>query len=206
VLEVLEDESPAQPDPVRPLFVETWQQLADVLRELGPSLGDREALRYLGFVASADALAALDALGPEMNIEVSSDGLRRLARVLAPDETGDPLATPEEVDPALRRALGFDAPLPAPEPNPEVEPEPGPLDEPPAPEPEPAPRPSRPRSARRPPRRCGSACAPGSPIERVAHRLGGRPRPGRDRGALARRPAAAESLGAQARGAGQYLR
>lgn len=140
VLEVLETETAAQPDPVRPLFLETWQQLADVLRELGTSLGDREALRYLGFVASADALAALDALGPEMNIEVSSDGLRRLARVLAPDETADPLAAPEEVDPQLRHALGFDEPLPPPEPNPEVEPE-APPDEELAPEPEPAPEP-----------------------------------------------------------------
>jgi hypothetical protein len=135
VLEVLEQETPAQPDPVRPLFVETWQELADVLRELGPTLGDREALRYLGFVASADALAALDSLGPEMNIEVSSDGLRRLARVLAPDETGDPLATPEGVDPALRRALGFEEPLPEPEPNPELEPEPDEGEPPPAPPP-----------------------------------------------------------------------
>ncbi|MGH7291419.1 MAG: transglycosylase SLT domain-containing protein, partial [Myxococcota bacterium] len=46
----------------------------------------------------------------------------RLARVIAPDESGDPLATPAAVDPALRDALGFDSPLPAPEPNPEVEP------------------------------------------------------------------------------------
>lgn len=129
VIEVLESRAPAQPDPVRPLFLETWQQLAAAMRELGPTLGDRDALRYLGFVAAADALAALDALGPEMNIEVSSDGLRRLARVLAPDDTVDPLVTPEDVDPALRRALGFEQPLPPPEPNPEVEdapPEPAP--------------------------------------------------------------------------------
>jgi hypothetical protein len=145
VLEVLESEAPAEDDPVRPLFLETWQQLADVLRALGRQLGDRDALHYLGFVASADALAALDALGPDMNIEISSDGLRRLARVLAPDETVDPLATPDEVDPELRRALGFDAPLPAPEENPEVELEDGPeltpeLELPEAP-PEPAPLP-----------------------------------------------------------------
>ncbi|MGH2901511.1 MAG: lytic transglycosylase domain-containing protein, partial [Solirubrobacteraceae bacterium] len=111
------------PDPVRPLFLDTWKRLAAVLRELGPALEDRAALRWLGFVAAADALAALDALGPEMNLEVSADGLRRLARVIAPDEGGDPLAAPASVDPALRDALGFDAPLPPPEPNPEVEPD-----------------------------------------------------------------------------------
>jgi soluble lytic murein transglycosylase-like protein len=81
----------------------------------------RDALRWLSF-DRADALAALDALGPEMNLEISPAGLRRLARVIAPDDGGDPLATPTAVDPALRDALGFDAPLPPPEPNPEVEP------------------------------------------------------------------------------------
>jgi hypothetical protein len=144
VLEVLESTEPAPVDPVRPLFLETWQELADVMRALGSRAGDRDALRYLGFVAAADALAALDALGPDMNLEISSDGLRRLARVLAPDATEDPLAAPDEVDPELRKALGFDAPLPEPEPNPEVETEiePAPtleLDE---EEPAPAPPPS----------------------------------------------------------------
>lgn len=122
LIEALEQPERLGPDPVRPLFLETWKRLAGVLRELGPSLGDRDALRWLGFVAAADALEALDALGPEMNLEISADGLRRLARVIAPDESGDPLATPAAVDPALRDALGFDAPLPPPEPNPEVEP------------------------------------------------------------------------------------
>jgi hypothetical protein len=121
VLEVLQSTEPTPVDPVRPLFLETWQELADVMRALGSRAGDREAVRYLGFIAAADALAALDALGPDMNLEISSDGLRRLARVLAPEETEDPLAAPDEVDPELRRALGFDAPLPEPEPNPEVE-------------------------------------------------------------------------------------
>ena len=121
LIDSLEQREHLGPDPVRPLFLETWKRLAAALRELGPSLGDRDALRWLSFVAAADALAALDALGPEMNLEISADGLRRLARVIAPDESGDPLATPTAVDPALRDSLGFDAPLPPPEPNPEVE-------------------------------------------------------------------------------------
>ena len=103
-------------DPVRPLFVRSWQRLGLVLRELGPSLGSQAVLRYLGFIAAGDALAALDGLGPEFGFEFTSDGLRRLARVIAPGDTAaDPLAAPDAVDPELRRSLDFGEPLPAPE-------------------------------------------------------------------------------------------
>ena len=133
---------PAQagPDPVRPLFLASWQRLAGVLRELGPKLGDQEALRYLGFIAAADALAAVDALGPDLGLELTTDGLRRLARVLTPNDPADPLDAPEAVDPELRRALDFGEPLPAPEL--EVPPETAP-----APEPAPAPSPAPPQSS-----------------------------------------------------------
>ena len=122
VIELLEAPQSAEPDPVRPLFLATWQRLSVALRALGASQTQGEALRWLAFVTSADALAALDALGPEMGIDISADGLRRLARIVAPDDPGDPLATPTEVDPELRRTLGFGAPLPPPEP-PEVFPD-----------------------------------------------------------------------------------
>jgi hypothetical protein len=115
MIDVLQEPQSAGPDPVRPLFLETWKRLSELLRALGPSLGDRDALRWLGFIAANDALTALDALGSEMGLEISSDGLRRLARVLAPDAPEDPLATPPDVDPELRRGLGFDEPLPPPE-------------------------------------------------------------------------------------------
>jgi hypothetical protein len=136
----------AGPDPVRPLFVSSWKRLAEVLRDLGPGLGDRDALRYLGFIAAADALAALDGLGPALGLEMSSDGLRRLARVLAPDDPADPLDAPEAVDTDLRRALGLGEPLPEPAPD-SGEPAP----DPPAPTPEgvpPSPPPESPPESR----------------------------------------------------------
>jgi hypothetical protein len=132
VIELLEAPQSAEPDPVRPLFLSTWERLSVALRALGASQSGGEALRWLGFVTAADALAALDALGPASGIEISEDGLRRLARVVAPDDPVDPLATPSGVDPELRRTLGFGPPLPPPEPPPELEPEP-------VPDPEPAP-------------------------------------------------------------------
>jgi len=124
-------------DPVRPLFLVSWRRLSGVLRELGAQARDRGVLRYLGFIAAADALAAIDALGPEFGVEMTRDGLRRLARVLAPADAADPLEAPEGVDPELRRALDFGEPLAPPEledaPAPESLPEPEPEAQPPAP-------------------------------------------------------------------------
>jgi hypothetical protein len=146
----LEEPAQAGPDPVRPLFLASWQRLAGVLRELGPRLGDQDALRYLGFVAAADALATVDAVGPDLGFEFSSDGLRRLARVLAPEDPADPLDAPDTVDPELRRALDFGPPLAAPElpldPEPAVEPAP-PGEPPSQPQPESPPAPAPPTSS-----------------------------------------------------------
>jgi hypothetical protein len=139
LVEALARPTPPDADPVRPLFLASWRRLGDVLRELGPEAGDHGVLRYLGFIAAADALAALDALGPELGLEMTSDGLRRLARVLAPADPADPLDAAESVDPELRRALDFGAPLAAPELDEAAPPEPAPEDESP-PEPAPAPQ------------------------------------------------------------------
>ena len=174
---------PAQagPDPVRPLFLASWQRLAGVLRELGPRLGDEDALRYLGFVAAADALAAVDALGPDLGLEMSSDGLRHLARVLAPDDPADPLDAPDTVDPELRRALDFGEPLPAPEL--ELDPEPE--------LPDAGPRArsraaaGRPPPLRRPPRSTGSSRSCARFFAPTAH-AATPPQPGLTRDELAR--------------------
>ncbi len=118
-------------DRVRALFLASWQQLAPALAEL--TKGD-EGFRYLAFVAAGDALGALDAAGPAFGVEISSAGLRRLARTLAPTAREDPLRFSDEVDPELRRTFGFDAELPALPPRTPAEPEPQP--EPPAVAPE----------------------------------------------------------------------
>jgi hypothetical protein len=103
-------------DPVRALFLASWNRLAPLLRDVDSGLPSESALRYLAFVAAGDFLAALDAAGPAFGLEISSDGLRRLARTLAPTRPGDPLQFGSEVDPELRELFGFDAPLPPPQP------------------------------------------------------------------------------------------
>jgi hypothetical protein len=109
-------------DPVKPLFLRTWARLAPVLRQVGDALPADQGLRYLSFISAGDALQALDQLGPESGIEISADGLRRLARMVAPAATGDPLSYTLDVDPQLRDLFGFGPPLPPPEENPDVAP------------------------------------------------------------------------------------
>lgn len=99
-------------DPVRDLFVDTWARLAPVLREMSPDMPRERALNLLSFITAADALEALDDLGPGFGIDISLDGLRRMARILAPDAQDDPLQYDEQVDPELRRLFDFGPPLP----------------------------------------------------------------------------------------------
>ncbi len=110
ILAALDEPTPAGGDRVRALFVSSWRQLQPALVSL--TTGEH-GLRFLAFVAAGDALAALDAAGPSFGFEISSDGLRRLARSLAPDTTEDPLHWSDAVDPALRETFGFDAELPS---------------------------------------------------------------------------------------------
>ncbi len=121
LLEALAPSRPGQPDPVRPLFLKTWARLAPALRHLSTGLPGEAALRYLSFIAAADALQAIDQLGPDSGLDISADGLRRLARMVAPAAIEDPLAYSIEVDPELRRLFGFGPPLPPPGENPDVE-------------------------------------------------------------------------------------
>lgn len=108
----LEAPADAGPDPVRRLFLDTWDRLGTTLRRVGNGLAGPTAWQYLSFISAADALRALDALGPQTGLEISTDGLRRLARILAPDAGPDPLEYTLEVNPLLRDRFGFGPPLP----------------------------------------------------------------------------------------------
>ncbi len=98
-------------DPVRQLFLDAWDQLRAIVPETAsPGALEDRALRYIAFLAAGDALAGLDAAGPSLGLEISADGLRRLARVLEPEFAGDPIAYSEMPDEALRRLFRFHDP------------------------------------------------------------------------------------------------
>lgn len=107
VRSALVESSGKQHDPVRALFVKTWSRLAPVLREVSNKSPDDLPLNYLTFIAAGDALRALDKVGPTVGMEISTDGLRRLARILAPEDRHDPLEYNQEIDPSLRKLFGF---------------------------------------------------------------------------------------------------
>jgi Transglycosylase SLT domain len=103
-------------DPLRTLFIEVWQQLRSIIESSTGQTGQaqEQLLRYMTFINAGDALLALDAAAPQLGIHITTDGLRRLARMLQPGYKDDPLRFDWEVDPALRNLLNF---LPEPGPS-----------------------------------------------------------------------------------------
>jgi len=82
-------------DPVRALFLDAWSELREIL-----------APRYSLLVDAGDVLAALESAAP--GLPVSTDGLRQLARTLAPGAAADPLAYDWSVDAELSRVFAVD--------------------------------------------------------------------------------------------------
>jgi hypothetical protein len=115
IIEALAPSAPGAPDPTRVLFIKTWERLVPVVRQSAALQAGTTALRYMGFIAAGDALAALDQVAPDIGLDISADGLRRLARIVAPLSTEDPLAYNTNVDPELRQLSGFGPPLPPPD-------------------------------------------------------------------------------------------
>lgn len=95
-------------DPVRSLFLKTWNRLAPVVHDIQLNLPGRQALQYAMFVSAADALQALDQLAPHIGMRLDSDSLRSLARTLVPAVSDYDLRYDTAIDPDLRQLLGLD--------------------------------------------------------------------------------------------------
>lgn len=95
-------------DPLPGLFLSTWNRLRAIARRTAlQSRDDNRALRYVTFLAAGDALAAISATAPAAGLDISADGLRRLARVLDPTFAGDPLEYSPAPDEALKDIFRF---------------------------------------------------------------------------------------------------
>jgi hypothetical protein len=90
-------------DVVRTWFVESWQKLNPVIRQIALQHEGNEALMWISVLAATDALSALDQLGPGIGLDISSDGLRRLARMINQGVEPDDLLYDEAVDPELQQ-------------------------------------------------------------------------------------------------------
>lgn len=69
-------------DPVRVFFTHTWERLAPKLKTLAKELPEIQGLRYMTFIAATDVLYELENLGAPFGLDISSAGLRKLARIL----------------------------------------------------------------------------------------------------------------------------
>ncbi|UOA10371.1 hypothetical protein [Methylobacter sp. S3L5C] len=69
-------------DPVRVFFTHTWQRLAPQLKMLAKELPEIQGLRYMTFIAATDVIYELENIGAPFGLDISSDGLRKLARIL----------------------------------------------------------------------------------------------------------------------------
>lgn len=102
------DKEALERDMVRQEFVKAWNRLSPVFRSHLIEGSNRSLLGYLAFLAGSDALVALDAVGPSVGIEISRDGLIRLARYLVQQPVS--LAYSYVLDRTLRDTLGLGTP------------------------------------------------------------------------------------------------
>ena len=69
-------------DPVRVFFTDTWVRLTPTLKTIAKEQPGIQGLRYITFIAATDVMYELEKLGAPFGLDISSDGLRRVARVL----------------------------------------------------------------------------------------------------------------------------
>lgn len=116
--DLLSGEVRAIGDPARALFFETWNELHEILAGAARAgLLDPSLARYATLIEAGDALAALESAAPGLQMRLSTESLRQLARSLRPGDRGDPLALDWAVDPELRELfdveeIGDPAPQP----------------------------------------------------------------------------------------------
>ncbi len=94
-------------DLVRKQFVEAWELLKPVFLNHLVEKDSDSLLGYMAFFSAGDTLSALDSLGPLLGLDISREGLLRLARLL--QDGNDPyLEYNPGVLPDLRRILGIE--------------------------------------------------------------------------------------------------
>ncbi len=105
---ILAEPQQSETDPVKQLFIRSWERLMPVMRKISVHSTEQNLLPFLSFITAADALKALDRLGPAAGLDISTDGLRRLARLLNDDPSVDPLKYLDETDPVLQQLFDFE--------------------------------------------------------------------------------------------------
>jgi soluble lytic murein transglycosylase-like protein len=103
--DALTDPADRSGDAVRNWFIESWHRLNPVVREIALQQPAQVQLLWMTTLTASDALYALNQLGSTTGLELSNDGLRRLARMINADQAEEMLRYSEEVDPQLQELL-----------------------------------------------------------------------------------------------------
>ena len=75
-------------DPVREFFNDSWDKLAPLLRTASEQLPGAEGLRYLTLIAATDLMYEVEAISTPLGLDVSANGLRKLARSYLAEQAG----------------------------------------------------------------------------------------------------------------------
>lgn len=75
-------------DPVRTFINESWNELAPLLRGVSEQLPGAEGMRYLTLIAATDLMYEVESIGSPFGLEISSNGLRKIARSYINHQTG----------------------------------------------------------------------------------------------------------------------
>ena len=103
--DALTDPADSSGDAVRNWFIESWHRLNPVVREIASQQPGQVQLLWMTTLTASDALYALNQLGATIGLELSNEGLRRLARMINADQAEELLRYSEEVDPQLQELL-----------------------------------------------------------------------------------------------------
>jgi hypothetical protein len=96
---------------IRQQFRDSWDRVSKILRKYLLRESSLSLLRHLAFFTATDALAVVEKLGPAIGIELTPEGLRRLASLLTEEGKETGLEYTYELDPRLRELLGLGPPL-----------------------------------------------------------------------------------------------
>ncbi len=107
----LDHKSPER-DLVREQFIKSWTELGPILRKQLIREDATSLFGYMGYFTAMDSLKILDNLGRAFGLEISQNGLIRLARTLSTGQVQWSPGYAWEVNPELRKLLGLGAPIP----------------------------------------------------------------------------------------------
>ncbi len=94
-----------QEESIRRWFIDSWSQITPLASQIAFNNPKFQTLNLMTLMSGANVLTALDQLGPSFGLDISVDGLRRLARLVNQSPTINPLNYSQEIDPELLKLM-----------------------------------------------------------------------------------------------------